>query len=166
MNAIFERASVRKYTDEPVAEEDIRQMMRAAMAAPSAANQQPWEFYIVRQPEMIEKLSKATPFTKPTKGAPLAIVPCIRKEGLKVPTMIDQDMGACVENILLEAVELGLGAVWQGIHPDPSRVAVVRELLSAPETLDPFCIIAVGHPDGEINITGPARYDESRIHWD
>ena len=166
MNAIFKRASVRSFTDEPVTDEDIRQLLRAGMAAPSAANQQPWEFYVVRDRGMLKKLSEVTPFTKFTAGAACAIVPCIRKEGLKVDIMVDQDMGACVENIMLEAVDLGLGTCWQGIYPEQIRIDALAELLATPVGLAPFCIIAVGHPDCEPNVTGPGRFDESRIHWD
>ncbi|MGI6216108.1 MAG: nitroreductase family protein [Coriobacteriales bacterium] len=165
MDEIFKRSSIRKYTDEPVSDEDIEKLMRAAMAAPSAANQQPWEFFITRDEKMKKKLADSSPFTSPTASASCAIVPCIRAEGLKVPAMVPQDMGACVENILLEATSLGLGAVWQGVYPDRERAETISRLMGIEDGLVPFCIIAVGHPAGEPNITGPSRYDEKRVHW-
>ena len=165
MNALFKRASVRKYTDEPVDDETVRQLLRAGMAAPSASNQQPWEFYVVRDPEKLAALSQVSPYTGMTKDAAVAIVPCIRVEQLKMDPMVDQDMGACVENILLEAVELGLGAVWQGIYPIRPLINAVRAILDVPVRLDPFCLIAIGHPAVEVEPTGPSRFDEARIHW-
>ena len=166
MDAIFKRVSVRKYTDEPVSDEQVRQLLRAGMAAPSASNQQPWEFYVVRDKGTLEQLSKVSPYTGMTKDAAVAIAPCIRVEQLKMDLMADQDMGACVENILLEAVELGLGAVWQGVYPIRPLINAVRAILDVPCRLDPFCLIAIGHPAVEPEPTGPGRYDEERIHWE
>ena len=74
-------------------------------------------------------------------------------------------MSAAVENILLEAANIGLGAVWLGIAPDPDRMAAVAVALGSPRGMEPFALIAVGHPDHRPEPTGPTRYDETRIHW-
>lgn len=165
---IFERASVRSFTDEPVAKEDLERLLRAAMAAPSATNQQPWEFWVVTGPGRLEALSACSPYAGPTKRAAAAIVPCIRTEGILVPEMEQQDMGAAVENLLLEATRLGLGAVWQGIYPDQERASAVARVLGIEGRRDivPFAIVAVGHPARRPAPTGPSRFDPSRIHWD
>lgn len=115
MNAIYLRSSVRQYTDEPVDIRDIEKLMRAAMAAPSAVNQQPWEFYIARDETTRLALAASSPYGTPAKLAPCVIVACQRTEGLRAPQDASYDMSASVENILIEAANLGLGAVWLGI---------------------------------------------------
>ena len=81
MNSIFHRISVRKYQEKPVEAEKIERMLRAAMAAPSACNQQPWEFYVVRDKDVILQLSKASPYATCAKKAPVVFVPGFRSEG-------------------------------------------------------------------------------------
>ena len=81
MDSIFHRVSIRKFQDKPVEPEKIEKLLRAAMAAPSAGNQQPWEFYVVTDKEKILELSKATPYSGCAAGAPVVIVPVYRKEG-------------------------------------------------------------------------------------
>lgn len=163
--AIFRRASVRSFTDEPVGDDEVRALLRAAMAAPSAGNQQPWEFYVVRDQALRVQLSHATPYAKPAAAAPCVIAVCARTEGLRFPSCVPQDMGAAVENLLLEAVEIGLGAVWLGIAPEPDRVAAATEALGLPKGVEPFALIACGHPANEPAPKGADRFDESRIRW-
>lgn len=165
MNAIEQRASVRQYTDEPVTDEEVRAILRAAMAAPSAGNQQPWEFYVVRDAGRREALAACSPYAKPCLRAPLVLAFCQRKD-VRWPSMVAQDMGACVENALLEVTELGLGAVWMGIYPEEDRVRATGEALALPDGLETFALVAVGHPDKPVVAQGPSRYDEGRIHWE
>lgn len=165
VEAIFKRASVRKYTKDFVTDDEVRALLRAAMAAPSAGNQQPWEFYVVRDAETLRKLSETTPYAKPAAGAPCVIAACARTEGLRFPQCVPQDMSAAVENLLLEAVDLGLGAVWMGVAPDADRVAAVAEVLDTPASLEPFAMVACGFPADETVPQGKGRFDESRIHW-
>ena len=120
MDAIFHRTSIRKYQEIPVEPEKIETLLRAAMAAPSACNQQPWEFYVVRNKEKIKELSEASPYAGCAKGAPVVFVPCYRKN-CQVPMYAEIDLSAAVENLLLEADSLGLGAVWMGIAPQKDR---------------------------------------------
>lgn len=161
---IFERASVRDFTDEPVRDADVEQLMRAAMAAPSAKNQQPWEFFLTRDRDFMARLSHASMFARPLRCAALGIVVCQRKD-VDIPQIAPQDLGACMENLLLEATQLGLGAVWMGIAPDHERMAKVADIVGLPENLEAFSLVAVGYPKGEPRITGPGRYDEGRVHW-
>ena len=162
MNSIFHRVSIRKYQEKNIEQEKVEQMLRAAMAAPSACNQQPWEFYVVTDVQMIEKLSKTSPYAGCAKGAPLVFVPCYRKEGI-APDYFEIDLSAAVENLLLEADNLGLGAVWMGIAPDAGRMNAVREVLDIPQTLEPFALVPCGYPAEER--PQQDRYDESRIHY-
>ena len=162
MNAIFHRVSIRKYQERPVESEKITLMLRAAMAAPSACNQQPWEFYVVTDKEKIVELSESTRFTKSAKGAPVVFVPCYRTK-VTVPNFAEIDMSASVQNLLLEADELGLGAVWMGIAPLKTKMKKVRDILSIPDGLEPFAIVPCGYPAEERPQTD--RYEECRVHY-
>ncbi|MBQ6737979.1 MAG: nitroreductase family protein, partial [Synergistaceae bacterium] len=115
MNAIFNRVSVRQFEDKPVENGLIVKILRAAMAAPSAVNQQPWEFYVTTDKKIISQLSEVTPYATPAKNAPVVIIPCYRTDNLAAPMMVQIDMAIATENILLEVEELGLGAVMLGI---------------------------------------------------
>ena len=163
MNSIFRRVSVRRFLDRPVEDEKITLLLKAAMASPSTANQQPWEFVVVKDREMIQKLSECSPFAKFAKNAPLIIVPCARcAEEVKLPEWREIDLSIASENILLEAVELGLGATWCGIAPLQERVQLVSETLGLPARLSAFALIPVGYPAEER--PQEDRFDETRIH--
>ena len=164
MNAIFHRVSIRKYEDRPVEQEKIVTMLRAAMAAPSAANGQPWEYYVVTNKQKMEELSGTSPYAKFAKDAPLMFVACYRKRENPISeTYALQDMSASVENLLLEADELGLGAVWMGVAPESGRMEAIRAVLAIPEHLAPFAMISCGYPAE--SRPQQDRYDESRVHY-
>ena len=162
MSGIFHRVSIRKYLDKPVEKEKIVTMLRAAMAAPSACNQQPWEYYVVSDKEKIQALSQTSPYATPVKDAPVVFVACYRDD-IVAPCYAQIDMSASVENLLLQADELGLGAVWIGIAPITERMENVAKVLQLPEHLSAFALISCGYP-GE---TKPQqnRYEESRVHY-
>ena len=163
MEEIFSRVSVREYLTKPVEKEKVEAMMRAAMAAPSACNQQPWEFVVVTDPAIIKNLGETTPYTNPALSAPLVIVPLTKTQGLRAPDFWQQDLAAAVENLLLEAVELDLGAVWMGIAPVEERMDKVAGILGVPQDIRPFCLISVGYPDGPV--TPKEKYDPARVHY-
>ena len=164
MKALFNRASVRSFDGRKVETEKIELLMRAAMAAPSACNQQPWEFVVVTEPEMLRRLSECSPYAGCLRQAPLGIAVCMRTEDLRAPDYAQIDASAATENILLEAVHLGLGAVWLGIAPGPDRMEAVRQVIGAPETIQPFGLVACGYPDKPVV---PAnRYDSARVHYE
>jgi nitroreductase len=159
---IFLRTSVREFTAEKVEEDKIERLLKAAMQAPSAMNQQPWEFYAVTDPETLKKLGKATPFSSPAGRAPLAIVPMMKKDGIRLEQYREIDLSFACENILLEAEELSLGGVVMGIAPFRTRMEDVRRILNAPENLEVFAIIAIGYPLREQKQV--SRYDPKRVH--
>lgn len=164
MQTIFNRASVRSFDGRKVEAEKVELLMKAAMAAPSACNQQPWEFVVVTDPEILGRLSECSPYAGCLREAPLGIAVCMRTEGLRAPDYAQIDASAATENILLEAVHLGLGAVWLGIAPGPERMEAVRQVIGAPETIQPFGLVACGYPDKPVV---PAdRYDPSRVHYE
>lgn len=162
MNSIFHRVSIRKYKDIPVEQEKLELLLRAAMAAPSACNQQPWEYYVVTNTEKIKELSETSPYAKCAVGAPVVFVPCYRKEGI-APSYFEIDMSVSVENLLLEADELGLGAVWMGITPLEERMEAVRKVLDIPQDLAAFAIIPCGYPAEER--PQEDRFEEARVHY-
>ena len=161
MNAIFNRVSVRQFEDKEVPNGLIVKILRAAMAAPSAVNQQPWEFYVTTDKEIIAKLSQVTPYTTPAKNAPVVIIPCYRNN-LAVPEMAQIDMAIATENILLEVEELGLGAVMLGIAPFEDRMKAVEKILNLPENFRAFTLIPVGYPKNKHSQED--RYEPSKNH--
>ena len=162
MDHIFHRTSIRRYQEIPVEEEKIELLMRAAMAAPSAGNQQPWEFYVVTDQEVMTQLSECSIYAGFTAKAALIIVPCYRTDGIKYPQYALIDLSAAVENILLEADSLALGATWCGIAPEADRMEKVKAVLNIPEGLEAFAFVSVGYPAETKHQQD--RYDESRIH--
>jgi nitroreductase len=163
MEAIFTRRSIRRYTDRPVAADDVRKLLAAAMAAPSAGNEQPWEFVVVTGQAVREEITRVHPYSQMLKQAPVAIVVCADPARSRYPhDYWIQDCAAATENILLAAAALGLGTCWLGVHPVPERVAGVRRVLAIPEPIVPLSIVAVGYPaeqPGKVD-----RYEEARIH--
>lgn len=158
------RRSIRKYTEEPVSKEDIDLLMHAAMSGPSACNKMPWEFYVVTDEAVLEKLRNASRYSK--IYAPLAIVVC-GSLSRALPSQLApywiQDCSAATENILLAATDLGLGTVWCGIHPQKRAEERVREALGLTEKQIPLNIIYVGHPD---QVQEPRdQYKETYIHY-
>jgi len=162
MNHIFTRVSIRKYQDRPVEKEKTMAILRAAMQAPSAANQQPWEFFVVTNKEKLEALSKVSPYAGMTKNAPVAIVAVYRKDCL-IPSYAHIDLSIAMENLWLETDAQGLGGVWLGIAPIEERMKAVEEILQIPDTLRAFAIFPYGYPAEERKQQD--RFDESRIHY-
>ncbi len=168
MDEIFARHSVRKFLPTVVEEEKVEKMLRAAMAAPSAGNQQPWEFYVVRDKRIIQDLAHCSPYAGCAANAPIAIVVCSRDYNQRFPDFVPIDLSAAVENILLEAVHLGLGAVWLGVSPYKAREIVVRRALGIPDGLTAFAIVSFGYPKESVAVDKRIRedrYDPSRIHY-
>ena len=163
MNSIFHRISVRKYEDKPVEKEKIMEILKAGMQAPSACNQQPWEFFVVTDKEKIQKLSKVTPYTGCAAGAPAVIVPVYHTEGLVAPSFAQIDMAIAQQNIWLETDTLGLGGVWFGIAPIEEHMEEVHRLLGLPENVKVFSMFALGYPAE----TRPQqdRFYPDRIHF-
>ncbi|WP_378955119.1 nitroreductase family protein [Pelosinus sp. sgz500959] len=161
--AIQHRRSIRKYDGKLVEKEKIEKLLRAGMQAPSAANQQPWEFIVVENKETLQKLSNASIYATPIKNAPLGIVVLVKEELLKFPSCWQQDLAAATENILLEAVELGLGAVWLGVAPEEDRMAYIKDLFKLPKGVEAFALLAVGYSsDNKFE----DRFDANRIHYE
>ena len=165
MKEIFNRRSIRKFEDRPVGKEKIEQILKAAMQAPSAANQQAWEFIVVEDKDTLEKLSLMTPYSKPVAGSAVTLVLLANSNEFKVPTGWQQDMGAVAQNILLEVTHLDLGAVWLGVATADFAVDYVNNFFSLPENIKPFALVAIGYPDGQKN-EFVDRYKSEKIHYE
>jgi len=146
---IMTRVSVRDFTGEKISAEQIDTLLRAAMAAPSALNKQPWAFIVITDETLIAQLGEALPYSRCSNHPACAILPCgdLSKtiEGEMAAFWIN-DVSAATENLLLAAHAMGLGAVWTGLHPDMTRVALVQEILGLPEHILPLCVVPVGVP--------------------
>lgn len=145
---IMTRTSIRAFTDEPVADSQIETILRAAMAAPSALNSQPWKFVVVKNRSLLKRIADSLPNSR-TATAPCAIAVCGDMEktldGINADFWI-HDCSASAQNILLAAHALGLGAVWTGVYPNMDRVRKAQSLLNLPNSQIVLCIIPVGHP--------------------
>ena len=162
MNNVFTRVSIRRYQDRPVEKEKTEAILRAAMQAPSAANQQPWEFYVVTSREKLAALSEVHPYAGMTKNAPAAIVSVYRKD-CRIPAYAQIDLSIAMENLWLETDAQGLGGVWLGIAPMEDRMKAVEEILDLPDTVRAFAVFPYGYPAEERKQQD--RFDESRIHY-
>ena len=162
MSIIFKRKSVRKFKEERVPDDLIENLLKAGMQAPSSCNSQPWEFIVVDRKEDKEAISRMHQFAKPAANASHLIITLGNLNEAKVHRMIDQDLGACNENILLQATHEGLGAVWLGFHPIEDRTLRLKEYLEIPDYCIPFSVICVGYPENEGEVK--LRYDESKVH--
>ena len=158
LQVIMRRRSIRKFTGEPVPKEKIVTALKAAMAAPSGMNRQPWSFLVVTKKETIAELCRAHSHAGFGVDAGAAVLPFGSKEGQK---WFDQDMAAATENLLIALANLGLGATWCGMDED--RQHGIRPLVGLPDDQFVFALIPVGMPAEE----KPPRtqYDESRVHW-
>lgn len=163
MKEIFDRRSIRKYENRSVEDEKIHKLLRAAMYAPSAGNEKPWHFVVVKSRETLDKIPTFHPHTQMLKEAPLAIVVCGDTSNLKYDGAFwEQDVAASIQNILLEGQYLGLGTCWCGVYPREALVKGVLELLDLPEHIKPVGIVAVGYPGEEREVR--ERYNEDRVH--
>ncbi len=148
LDFIFTRRSIRKFTGEKVKDEQLKLILTAGMAAPSANNQQPWEFIIVDDRGIMEQIMKAHPYSQMLSSASHCIVVAanLKKSLYKDLDWWVQDCAAATENILLAVNALGLGAVWVGVYPKQERVEVMRKIFSMPGETVPFSIIPIGYP--------------------
>ncbi len=161
-NPIFHRVSVRQFLEQPVEDEKTELLLKAAMAAPSSTNQQPWEFYMVKDKTLLENLSSCSPYASCIARAPQAIVP-VWKRDCRLPEFAPIDLSIALENLWLQADMLGLGGVWLSLAPYEERMKKAEQILSLPENVRAFALFPYGYPKAER--TQQNRYDTARVHW-
>jgi nitroreductase len=144
LEGIYSRRSIRQYTGEPVSREHLLEIIKAGIWAPSGLNNQPWRFVIVRDEGVRQGLAALTRYHTVIETSSACIAVFIDKETMYNETKDHQSMGACLQNMLLAAHALGLGAVWLGeiLKNGPA----VRSLLGLSEQFDLMAVVAVGHP--------------------
>ena len=166
INNIMTRVSVREFTGEKISEAQLDTLLRAAMAAPSAINKQPWAFIVVTDEAKIAALGEALPYSRCSNHPAVAIIPCgdLSKaiEGEMGAFWIN-DVSAATENLLLAAHAMGLGAVWTGLHPDMNRAKMVQDMLGLPEHIIPLCVVPVGIPAERPAVKD--KYKQENIHY-
>jgi len=162
LQAIFTRRSIRHYTSEMVPPAMVETLLRAAMFAPSAGNEQPWHFVLITDRAALDEIADFHPFAAMMREATLAIVVCGDDRLQKFPNRWPQDCAAATQNILLAAHAQGLGAVWLGVYPDADRDSRLGSLVDLPVGTHPFSIVAVGYPAEERR--QPERYKPDRVH--
>ena len=163
---IMTRVSVREFTGEKISEAQIDTLLRAAMAAPSAINKQPWAFIVITEEDVLAQLGEALPYSRCNNHPAVAIIPCGDLSKAIPGEMANfwiNDVSAATENLLLAAHAMGLGAVWTGLHPDMNRAKMVQEMLGLPEHIIPLCVVPVGVPDEQPEVKD--KYKEEIIHY-
>ena len=162
IESILTRRSIRQYTAQKVPEDKVKRILQAAMYAPSAMNLQPWHFIVIDRKELIEGLIKAIPHADMLKQAPLVIIYCGDTNVERNVDYIVQDCSASIENSLLAAHAIGLGAVWIGIYPDTAIIENLRKHFELPANIIPVSAVAIGFPS-EVKDT-ENRYNSGKIH--
>ena len=176
LETIMGRKSVRSYTEEPVTDAQVETILKAAMAAPSGMNVQPWRFVVVSDQAVKEALC-ADSFNKMIAQAPVVIVVCgettvmrrprgAAEDAVPVPVPNGNwtaDCAAAAENLLLAVEALDLGAVWTACYPYEERMAPTRKALGLPEGVTPYCIIPIGHP--AVEEPAKDKWKPENIHY-
>jgi nitroreductase len=164
IEAILTRRSIRKYTDQVVPDEMVTRLLKAAMAAPSAGNEQAWQFIVIRDRGLLDAIPKFHPYSAMLKYASVGIIICGDLSLEKFKGCWVQDCSAATQNLLLAATATGLGAVWTAVYPMEDRVAGVRQLLNLPDHVIPLSLVPIGYPAEQ-----PAKADRfkaERVHKD
>ncbi len=160
--AIFTRRSIRKFTGEAVDDMTLELLIKAGCQAPSAHNNQPWHFVIVKDKDLLQSVSEGHPYAKMLPQAGCAIVVCGDKELEGMPGFIAEDCSAAIQNMLLMAHGTGLGAVWCAVHPVGKLVKLFSKLLELPKNILPVGMVVIGHP--AMNASTVDRYSAARVH--
>lgn len=167
IQAILTRYSARHFRKKEVAPELVQEVLRAAMQAPSAADEQPWHFIVINDEFLLGRIPSLHPYAAMAGEAPVAILVCAEPEREKHAGMWVQDCSAATQNILLAAHAHGLGSVWVGVYPREERMEPLRKLLHIPERITPFALVPLGYAD-QVPAVREDRFDEDRVrfnHW-
>lgn len=164
LEGILTRRSIRKFTGQVISEEDLETLLKAAFQAPSAHNRQPWHFIVIKDEKKLEDIANFHPYGKMLPQARCGIVVCGDNEQQKNTGFLIADCAAALQNILLAAHGIGLGAVWCGLYPKQGLMAPMSDLLGLPPAIIPVGIIAVGHGDEQKEPRD--RYDKTKVHLD
>ena len=163
MKEIFERRSIRTFTNEPVSDDIIHELLRGAIAAPSDHKREPRKFIVIQSKEKLNEFFKKHPYGRAFETATCAILVCGDKEKDTNLTFLIQDCSASLENIAIMATHYGLGTVWVGVLDNDNAESITREILNIPEKLIPISIMVVGHKAEERR--PHISYKEEMVEW-
>lgn len=173
LDAIMNRTSVRRYTDQEISDADVQTILKAGMSGPTCVNSRDWSFVVVRNPEMLNKMADANGKpADPLRNAKLGILVCGDLERAFPPAkdywVIDGAIAA--QNMILAAKALGIGSVWLGTWPQMDRVKKQAELFGLPEDKIPHSLIAFGYPESEEDemnkIKKKTEWEADRVHYE
>lgn len=172
IETIMSRKSVRSFTGAKISDEQVTTLLKAAMAAPTAGNSQPWRFVVVNDDAVKMTLPGANNGDA-FKTSAVVIVVCgavePERRGPDGSVQIGpnnfwfEDCSAAAENLLLAAEAMDLGAVWLSCYPNAPKVAAVQAALGLPAEIVPLCIIPVGVPNGEF--APKDKWVPEKIHY-
>jgi nitroreductase len=161
IQAIMTRRSIRTWTNEPVAEQERKIILEAAMNAPSAADARPWHFVTMDDPEVINQFT-GLGGTEMLAESTFMVLVCGEVAKEVYPGFWPQDCSCAAQNMQLAAHDIGIGCVWVAIYPLDERVQTCRRILDIPESITPFALLAMGVPN-EV-LPPESRYDDERVH--
>lgn len=164
LDAIFTRRSIRKFTGEQVSEENLKTILKAGFSAPSAHNYRPQHFVVVREKSTLESITSFHPYCKMLPNAGCGIIVCGDTKKQNVTGFLVEDCSASIQNMLLAAHGLGLGAVWCGLYPHDQLTKPMAELLKLPSTIIQIGLVVLGHKDQERE--APDRYEGEKVHFE
>jgi nitroreductase len=164
LEPFLERRSIRRFEERKVEKDSIRQILEAAMYAPSAVNKQPWHFLVVERRETLDRIMEVHPHAGMLQTASHAIIVCGDEKLQHGDGYWVVDCGAATQNLLMAAHILGLGTCWVGLHPREERKASLAKLLELPGHVKPFALVALGYPAEKK--ARPRRFHPEKVHWE
>jgi nitroreductase len=164
LETINTRRSIRRYADRRVEDTLVKKILAAGMMGPSAGNEQPWHFVVIRNAAKRQAISAQHPNAEMIAESPVAILVCADPELERHPGFMPLDCAAATENILLAAHGLGLASVWVGVYPRPDRMDIMRRILSIPESVLPFSLLPLGY--AAESKENENRFSLARVHTD
>ena len=160
--AIRTRRSIRSFESEPLTADQLQEILTAAMYAPSAGDQQPWQFLVIDDHTLLQRIPTVHPYASMAPQAAAGILVCGDLQLERYPGFWVQDCAAAIQNMLLAAHDLGLGSLWTGIHPVVERVAGFKQLFSLPDEVIPMALVLLGKSTQTRPM--PERYRADRVH--
>jgi nitroreductase len=162
LSVIYGRKSVRSFKDgdKAIPKETLNAIIKAAFAAPSAVNLQPWHFIIIDKRDILNALGDGLPYAKMLYNVSTAIIVCADTQISELYWEVD--CAAATQNILLSVEAFGLGAVWTAVYPEEERISFVQKLLNLPENIIPLNVIPIGYPKGENKAKD--KYKAQKVH--
>ena len=164
LEAITTRASIRSYTNQPLTEQELNTLLLAGFCAPSAMNRRPWHFIVVREKSRLQEIGEHSSYGKMIPKAAVCIIVCGDQERTTFPELLTNDCSAAIQNILLAAHGIGLGAVWCGVVKGQEFYRYLKEGFQLPETIEPEGVIAVGYPAETRE--HKERFEPEKIHYE